>query len=107
MTSVARCTSWLGSCALLVAGCISPQNTRLPNLAFGDPRAERATYSYHDPLPERDPGAQMSARPRGFEIPRTQSRQARERNPDIGPLFPDGSAAAVPQASRYGQIVQP
>ena len=65
-----------------LAGCAS-DGTRLPTLAYGDPRAERLAAEYHDPLPEQDIGPYTSARPRGFEHARSEPRRTLEGNSKV------------------------
>lgn len=62
-----------------ITGCVNPQQTRIPTLAAGDPRMERANYRYFDPYPERESGPLTYSRPRGFDISRTEARSSQER----------------------------
>jgi len=97
--------------APLLSGCISPQYTRLPTLAYGDPRMERRAYEFHDPLPDSDSsptGSMASVRPRGFDIQRTEQRRALERAYNPVPFDADGNTSGfIPSAARYPHTVQP
>lgn len=70
---------------LTVAGCAS-QNTRLPSLAYGDPKAERRGYDYHDPYPEGQVGPFVE-RPR--EAVRQRSEPRRTMEHAIDPITGD------------------
>lgn len=92
----------LAACAsLLTAGCISSQNTRMPTLGWGDPRAERASYTYHDPYPERETGPFVE-RPRGADHQRAEPRRTMERA-----VNPSGYGSMAPSAQRYQNTVTP
>ena len=71
---------------LLLGGCINAQNTRMPTLAVGDPRATRQSYQVADPLADIHPGGGFmnDAVPRGFDRPRTEPRQAADRAASVG-----------------------
>lgn len=103
-----------------LSGCINAQNTRLPTLAYGDPRAERQAFTAHDPLPESDIGPPVSDRPRGFELARSEPRRALEHSPRgraqmnsrIAPVDPaapaaNDSAYLPSPADNYPQSVRP
>ena len=94
---------------LLLSGCISRETTRLPSLAAGDPRAERRAYEFHDPLPEREIGGQLSdSLPRGFDLQRTESRRTLERSVNPVPYGADGASTGYPgTAFRYRNVVDP
>lgn len=80
---------------LMLGGCISSQNTRMPTLGVGDPRAERQGYQVHDPLPDLHSGGgyMNDAVPRGFDQPRSEPRQANDKAASIrfAPRQPSGS----------------
>ncbi len=103
---------WVGS-AVLLGGCITPQNTRLPTLAYGDPRAESNSYMYHDPLGYTEPGGNSSgARPRGYDVPRTEARRTMDHASDPTLPFPlggssDSSSNTAPSGRKYQQSVSP
>ena len=87
----------LTACVLVAGGCLSPNFTRLPSLFPGAPAAERKSYELHDPLPSESEGPETQVRPRGFETPRSEPRQAVEGqmllgtptdDPPPGPVFP-------------------
>lgn len=86
---------------LLLGGCISSQNTRMPTLAYGDPKAERRSYDYHDPLPDRDSGP-LVERPRGAERQRSEPRRTME-HANIRPM----GGEMPPSEARYQNVVQP
>jgi hypothetical protein len=90
----------------LCAGCITPSNTRLPTLGFGDPKAERQSYLAHNPLPDtEEPFA--GGNPRGFEHQRSEPVRTRERYVNPISLTPEGTPAATPPAAwRYPQSVK-
>lgn len=91
---------------LLIAGCVSPQNTRLPSLSYGDPRAERQSYAIHNPLPERE-APFAGALPPGFDIQRSEATRTRERYVNPYSHNPDGSSVGTPaSATRYSQTVR-
>lgn len=91
---------------LVVSGCVSQQNTRLPSLSYGDPRAERQSYAIHNPLPERE-APFAGALPPGFDIQRSEATRTRERYVNPYPHNPDGSSVTTPaSATRYTQTVR-
>ena len=66
----------LVGCAALLAGCVSPQNTRLPTLGYNrDTRAERESYNYLNPLADQSVGMPID-QTRGFDLQRAQPRRA-------------------------------
>jgi hypothetical protein len=92
------------ACLLVAGGCLSPNNTRLPSWLSRPPAVEKKSYELHDPLPSESEGPQTQVRPRGFETPRSEARQAVEGEmllgtptdqPPPGPVFPGG---AYPQS---------
>lgn len=89
-----------GCAALLLAGCVSQERTRLPTLSYGEPRAERRSFDVHDPYPEQRSGP-MVERPREMDVQRSEPRRAIEHfvNPTSGSL--------PPEASRYPASVIP
>jgi len=84
---------------LLLGGCISSQNTRMPTLAYGDPRAERRSYDYHDPY--ADNSGPFVERPRGADHQRSFSRRAMEQS------YQPMSGSQPPSEARYQNVVQP
>ncbi len=97
----------LAGCAVLLAGCISPQNTRLPTLGYNcDTRAERGSYNYLNPLPDQSVGTPFE-QPRGFELPRAQPRRAQENFATTEAITGSGGAVSSPAASRYPGSVNP
>ncbi|MFN0054443.1 MAG: hypothetical protein ACKV0T_19885 [Planctomycetales bacterium] len=100
MDGFGKTIRWAGVAALLLAGCVTPQNTRMPTLAYGDPKTERQSYSYHDPLPETMNGPGVE-RPRGAERQRPEPRRAIEQS--IRPMSGEIGASA----ERYPDSVRP
>ncbi len=94
-------------CAVLVAGCISPRDTRLPTLR-GNPntRAEGNSYGYVSPLPEPT-GALFYEQPRGFEFPRALPKRVQDASAETDIRTGRGGAVSTPAASRYPQSVNP
>lgn len=90
------------------AGCMSPQYTRYPTLAFGDSRSEKRAYEFHDPLPERESGPVTNARPRGFELDRSEPRRAAQRKSSPSPFDETGApVGATPRSFLDSQVVVP
>lgn len=90
---------------LALAGCSTNPN-RWPFMRVGDPAFERRAYETHDPLPDRLNGPETAARPRGFEIQRTEPRRIRERANAIA--APPGAVPQYPQqTSSYPNTVTP
>src|SRR3712207_9149809 len=69
-------TTLFRSC--LLAGCITPWNTRLPTFEPRPPALERRSFQVHDPFPEDDIGPETMVRPREFREPRDETRRATE-----------------------------
>ncbi len=86
--------------SLLLAGCVTPYNTRLPTLRPRHPAVERRSYEYHDPFPNSDLGPETNQRPWGFARPRTQPRQMWQLR-RLGPLPPEATPTA-PQSEPLG-----
>src|SRR5262245_29003297 len=96
----------LTGCAVLLAGCISTRDTRLPTLGYRDPRAEKASYSYLNPLPDPSVGTWFE-QPRGFEFQRAQPRRSQDARAITDEITHGGGAISTPAASRYPQSVTP
>ena len=64
--------------ALVLAGCVSSQTTRLPTLRASRPDVETRSYEYHDPSADNDFGPHVD-RPPGFEQQRSVPRRSREK----------------------------
>lgn len=62
----------------LALGCVSPGNTRLPQVEARHPIVERRSWEAHDPFPDTDQGPSTFTRPPGFETQRTEPRRAWE-----------------------------
>jgi hypothetical protein len=74
----------LGWGCLAVCGCINPFNTRLPTLDTPPAPVEKRSYSIHDPFPDEVLGPDTMTRPRGFNEPRSETRQALESRALLG-----------------------
>jgi hypothetical protein len=97
----------VAACTLLAAGCISPQDTRLPTLGYRDTRTERQSFNYLNPLPDRS-GPGYQALPRGFDYPRAEPRRAQERAAITEEITGgDTVPASNPSVSRYPRSVNP
>ena len=81
----------------LLAGCITPWNTRMPTVEPSHPAVERRSFQVHDPFPEEDLGPDTMVRPREFREPRELPRRAVEgrsflgmpaESAPVGPAFP-------------------
>jgi hypothetical protein len=96
-------------CAALLVGCISPQNTRLPTLRPSpNIAAERQSYVYHNPLPDNEAGPPAIDLPRGFDRPRSQPTQVKERSDITDSIIgTSGGSSNNPSASRYPASVNP
>lgn len=87
---------------LLLGGCITPWNTRLPTLHPQPPVLEGRSYQLHDPFPDTLAGPDTMARPREFAEPRAEPRRTLEGQallgmPQGGPVAP----APVPSSWQY------
>jgi hypothetical protein len=107
MSGVTR-TIWLAAALAGLAGCPNPMTTRLPTLAPAPNAAERQSQGHFDPYPDPNLGPETNTRPRDFQMPRTQQRQASE-----GRMFqgapPAGSAAPGFSTGAYredGEVVR-
>ena len=96
----------LVGCAVLLAGCVSPQNTRLPTLGYRDTRTERGSYNYLNPLPDQWAGTPFE-QPRGFEFSRSAPRRAQENYATTEAITGGAGAVSSPAASRYPGSVNP
>jgi hypothetical protein len=107
MNALMRRIRFIG-CAALCAGCISPQYTRLPSLRPSSTAAERNSYVYHDPLPDREAGPAIE-RPRGFERQRSEPTRTLERSEITDSILgtSGGGGSNNPSASKYPGSVNP
>ena len=69
---------------LLLGGCITPWNTRLPTLGTRPPVVEGRSYQLHDPFPDPMTGPDTMNRPREYIEPRSEPRRAREGRALLG-----------------------
>lgn len=88
---------WCLGCAALLAGCISPQYTKLPSL-----RPEPQDYTYHNPLPDREAGAAIDL-PRGYDRQRSEPTRTLERAAITDEILKrnGGGSSSNPSASKY------
>ncbi len=99
--SVLRAAIVASVAAMGSAGCVSPQFMRYPTWNSQLPAAENAAYSRQDPFPDPDIGPSTDSSPRGYERPRSVSRQAAEQRLLQGvPVGPESVPPGVPQGSR-------
>ena len=108
MHKIMRGIRFLG-CAALMAGCISPQYTRLPTLRPSSAvAAERESYVYHNPLPDREAGPAIDL-PRGFERQRSEPTRVQERSSITDSIVgaSGGGGSNNPSASKYPGSVVP
>jgi len=68
----------LSAACLMLAGCLTPQNTRFPQLFPGDMRREALSFRYHDPFPDDSIGPATSSRPPSYIKQRDPARRAEE-----------------------------
>src|SRR5260370_5398188 len=93
----------VAACAVLAAGCISPQDTRLPTLGYRDTRTERQSFNYLNPLPDRS-GPGYHALPRGFDYPLAETPRAQERAAITEEITGGGTnPPSKPSLSRYSR----
>jgi hypothetical protein len=107
MNAIVRSLGWLG-CTVLLAGCISPQYTRLPTLRPSPADAGRDAYVYHNPLADREAGPAFDL-PRGFERQRAEPRRTIERDSITSQIIgtSGGGSSNNPSASKYPSSVDP
>lgn len=95
---------------LLLAGCQAPW-IQVPSIFPGNPAAERASYTLHDPLPDSSLGPNTSGRPREALVQRSEPRRTIEasmpsmtnqRTPGAG-----GPQNVPPATSNYPNTITP
>ena len=64
---------------LLLMGCMSPFNTRLPTLANKPIETERREAQIKDPYPDSQFGPQTGFRPLGYQAQRSEPLRAKDR----------------------------
>jgi hypothetical protein len=91
---------------LCASGCLTPWNTRFPQLLPRSLEYERRESEVQDPYPESDLGPETASRPRDYGQQRSEPQRARERSeaswlrqqygqppgvdsPDTGAAYPD------------------
>ncbi len=112
-----------GSCVLpavavlLLSGCFAPpshpNSPRLPTVGWGRPEFERQAYERQDPFPDNSLGPDTQARPRGYNLQRTDSRRLSESYMRLraqgqlnrDPYRPQPQPPTI--GSRYPQTVNP
>ena len=89
----------MGAACVLLSGCVSAMNTRLPVAWAGPPRSESLAYQQQDPFLDPNIGPADATRPRDYARPRTEARQAAEQRlfhglstqpESIAPTYPQG-----------------
>lgn len=65
--------------ALTASGCLTPWNTRFPDLAPRSTQYEQAQAEVQDPYPDADFGPETGFRPLGYEEQRSEQVIAKER----------------------------
>jgi hypothetical protein len=75
-------------------------------LGYRDPRVERNSYGYLNPLPDPSIGTAFE-QPRGFEFPRAVPKRAQDNFATTDEITGRGGAVSTPAASRYPQSVSP
>jgi hypothetical protein len=97
----------LAACAAFASGCISSRTTRLPTLGWGDPKSEARSYSYHDPLAERETGPFVE-RPRAMDRQRPEARRTLEHYEETELMTrPTGYRSSADSAAHYPDSVTP
>ncbi len=87
---------------VLMSGCISAMNTRLPVAWTGHPRSESLAYQQQDPFLSPDIGPVDSTRPRDYARPRTEARQAAEQRLLNGlSTQPESNAPSPPRSGLH------
>ena len=91
-----------------LVGCASDPYLKTPQLVPRSAAAELRAAEFHDPFPSDDIGPKTFSRPREFQAPRTQTRQAAELRswhllPPNETLPPESNRPA----KRYSQVVAP
>ena len=96
MNAITRRICCLG-CAALLGGCISPKYTQLPTL-----RPQPQDFTYHNPLPDREAGAQIDL-PRGYDRQRSEPTRTLERAKITDEIIKrdGGPSGSNPSASKY------
>ena len=106
----ARAILFLNASCLLLTGCLTPFNTRMPDLFPRHPRVEKRAYEFHDPCPDSSVGPETDQRPPGFNIQRTEPRRAWELK-SLQQIPPAGPVEPNPQSSqselKYRNVVRP
>ncbi len=95
--------------AVSASGCLTPWNTRFPELAPRSTQYERAQAQVQDPYPDSEIGPDTGFRPLGYEQQRSEQVLAKER---AGTAYlrqqygnPYGSPAPGPNGSFYPEAV--
>ena len=78
---------------VVLGGCITPANTRLPNLAVSTPPGERRSLEHYDPFADQALGPSTGTRPQSF----TRGREP-QRNSDEGRLLNGAPVGAATPA---------
>jgi hypothetical protein len=62
----------------LLTGCLTPQNTRFPQLYPGNIQREEVAIRFHDPFPDDSIGPSTASRPPSYLKQRDPARRAEE-----------------------------
>ena len=95
--------------ALVITGCLSPENVRTPDILRGQLPTEHASkqrrdFEIHDPLPSEDIGPATNTRPRAFRIQRAQPRRALENIPRNSLLPNNATDSTYPPTGFPGTV---
>jgi hypothetical protein len=94
----------------LLAGCVNPFNTRLPELAPRSTQYEQAQAKIQDPFPDADTGPDIGFRPLDYRLQRSEQMLSKEKanaailRQQIG--VPGGGTAPGANGSMYPEAVR-
>jgi hypothetical protein len=71
---------WLCLATVSLCGCLTPYNTRLPEVLPRSLEYERRESEVQDPFPDAALGPETEARPPEYGQQRSESRRARDRS---------------------------
>ncbi len=95
---------------LALCGCLSEAHTRFPTLfPRHHSRIQRQASEFHDPYPSNQLGPNVDQRPRGFNIPRTETRGGKEAAAEVERIK-QSRRLAPPQdllGKKYPKVVRP
>lgn len=88
-----------------LTGCLSPLNTRLPQVMPRHTKIEKRLYERHDPFDDEALGPKLFVRPRGFTTPRDPARRAAEQEALRGLNLERAPATSGAPVSQYPAVV--